>query len=135
MKLKMQRVLDALRASVSSKVFWFRVNKADAPDYYDIVKTPMELSTMWNKIKQGLYSNMASFTADFELMCNNCVLYNAKTSRVYQDMQQLQAIWDSCRSDQLDSAMHEANSTIQNSTPPTTAATTPPTAPTARCAF
>jgi uncharacterized membrane protein YgcG len=97
----MQMAIDVMRKSISSGPFWFPVNKATAPDYYDIVKKPMELSTMQTKIKHGKYTDMAAFASDFDSICSNCILYNAKTSPVYQDMQVLHAIWESWKHEYL----------------------------------
>jgi ATPase family AAA domain-containing protein 2 len=52
------------------------VDKEDAPDYYDIIKTPMDLSTMYDKVNKEEYSCAAEFIADIDLICSNCLEYN-----------------------------------------------------------
>ena len=54
------------------------------PDYFDIVKTPMDLSTIRKKLEGGNYDDPWQFVDDVQLMFNNAWLYNRKGSRVYK---------------------------------------------------
>lgn len=49
----------------------------DAPGYYGIIKKPMDLTTMNDKLSNGLYANAAAFKADFDRIIKNCRKYNA----------------------------------------------------------
>lgn len=51
------------------------------PDYYEIVKKPMDLSTMMKKLRAHAYQDRRSFQADLDLIYANCYLYNAETVR------------------------------------------------------
>ncbi|CAM5143814.1 unnamed protein product [Eretmochelys imbricata] len=53
------------------------------PDYFDIVKNPMDLSTIKRKLDTGQYQEPWQYVDDIWLMFNNAWLYNRKTSRVY----------------------------------------------------
>ena len=53
-------------------------------DYPTIVKTPMDISTMHEKLMRGEYKNPLQFCDDAWLMFNNAWLYNKKTTRVYK---------------------------------------------------
>ena len=46
------------------------------PDYYEIVKKPMDLATMENRCVSDLYTTPQKFVDEFALMMNNAVLYN-----------------------------------------------------------
>lgn len=46
------------------------------PNYFQVIKKPMDLSTMTQKVKQGEYAKASEFKADFELMINNCLSFN-----------------------------------------------------------
>lgn len=46
------------------------------PHYRQIVKSPMDLSTMAQKLKQGQYGKANEFKKDFELMIQNCLAFN-----------------------------------------------------------
>eukprot|EP00042_Codosiga_hollandica_P047108 m.506365 g.506365 ORF g.506365 m.506365 type:complete len:308 (+) comp57372_c0_seq13:2819-3742(+) len=45
-------------------------------DYLDIVKTPMNLQLVLDRVNQGLYVTVDKFLEDIELICHNAVLYN-----------------------------------------------------------
>ncbi|KAG9000448.1 hypothetical protein FRB94_005418 [Tulasnella sp. JGI-2019a] len=48
--------------------------------YFDIVKNPMDLSTMAAKLEAGAYPDRFAFEADFQLMINNAKLFNPPVS-------------------------------------------------------
>ncbi|XP_062873052.1 histone acetyltransferase p300 isoform X2 [Trichomycterus rosablanca] len=54
------------------------------PDYFEVVKNPMDLSTIKRKLDTGQYQDPWQFVDDVWLMFNNAWLYNRKTSRVYK---------------------------------------------------
>lgn len=53
-------------------------------DYFDIVKKPMDLSTIRRKLDTGQYTDPWQYCDDVWLMFDNAWLYNRKTSRVYK---------------------------------------------------
>jgi hypothetical protein len=53
-------------------------------DYPTIIKHPMDISTMHNKLFRGEYQHPVQFCDDAWLMFNNAWLYNKKTTRVYR---------------------------------------------------
>lgn len=73
-----EKVLSELKAMTEySAPFLTRVNKREAPDYYNIIKVPMDLGTMTKKLKTLVYKSKVEFTADLELIWANCLKYNA----------------------------------------------------------
>jgi E1A/CREB-binding protein len=54
------------------------------PDYYEIIKNPMDLSTIKQKLERGDYKDPWEFCDDCWLMFDNAWLYNRRTSRVYK---------------------------------------------------
>ena len=54
------------------------------PDYFDIIKRPMDLSTIKKKLEGGAYADPWEYVDDVWLMFDNAWLYNRKTSRVYR---------------------------------------------------
>ncbi|KAJ7578268.1 hypothetical protein C8J56DRAFT_969556 [Mycena floridula] len=60
-----------------AEAFLKPVSKADAPDYYDVIQTPMDLQTMLKKVKQKTYKSKKEFKDDLDLIWSNCVTYNA----------------------------------------------------------
>ncbi|KAJ1022251.1 hypothetical protein NDA13_005164 [Ustilago tritici] len=63
-----------------STAFLSKVSKRDAPDYYDVIKHPMDLGTMQKKVKSGQYKTKKQFAADLELIWENCLTYNSDPS-------------------------------------------------------
>jgi len=47
------------------------VKKSEAPDYYDVIKEPMDLGTMGKKVRRGDYTSRAAFAADLSLIWSN----------------------------------------------------------------
>ena len=54
------------------------------PDYFDIIKTPMDMSQIKRKLDVGTYTDPWQFVTDVYLMFENAWIYNRKTSRVYR---------------------------------------------------
>ncbi|KAK9738583.1 TAZ zinc finger [Popillia japonica] len=63
------------------------------PDYFDIVRKPMDLSTIKKKLDLGQYSDPWEFD-DVWLMFDNAWLYNRKTSRVYRYCTKLSEVFE-----------------------------------------
>ncbi|XP_028990766.1 histone acetyltransferase p300 isoform X3 [Betta splendens] len=64
------------------------------PDYFDIVKNPMDLSTIKRKLDTGQYQDPWQYVEDIWLMFNNAWLYNRKTSRVYKYCSKLAEVFE-----------------------------------------
>ncbi|KAI0718881.1 hypothetical protein C8T65DRAFT_569811 [Cerioporus squamosus] len=65
-----------------------------APNYFDIIKSPMDLGTMGAKLKQGQYKNRFEFEADFKLMINNAKTYNMQGSFAHNEALALDLFFD-----------------------------------------
>ncbi|KAI5116535.1 hypothetical protein M0805_009046 [Coniferiporia weirii] len=76
----LEGVLHDLRAVTidnrDAEAFLKPVSKIDYPDYYEIIKEPMDLQTMLKKVKQKQYKSKAEFSDDLELIWSNCFIYN-----------------------------------------------------------
>ncbi|KAK0642937.1 hypothetical protein B0T16DRAFT_294739, partial [Cercophora newfieldiana] len=62
------------------------------PTYHKIVRKPMDLQTMKEKLDGGDYTSFKEFERDFELIVKNCKLFNGEQHLVYKqalDLQQL----------------------------------------------
>ncbi|XP_030564506.1 CREB-binding protein isoform X1 [Drosophila novamexicana] len=64
------------------------------PDYFEIVKKPMDLGTIRNNILNGKYSDPWEYVDDVWLMFDNAWLYNRKTSRVYRYCTKLSEVFE-----------------------------------------
>ncbi|KAF3311088.1 Transcriptional activator spt7 [Orbilia oligospora] len=73
-----EKVVLELRAQTEhSTAFLNRVNKREAPDYFNIIKQPMDLGTVMKKLKQLAYKSKREFIDDVNLIWQNCLQYNA----------------------------------------------------------
>lgn len=66
--------------------FWFQ-NPVDAialkvPHYYDVIRNPMDLSTIRQKMEDNLYKDPWEIINDFNLIFNNSRIFNDKSSEV-----------------------------------------------------
>jgi len=64
-------------------VFLNPVKVEDAPDYYDIIKKPMDLNSIKQRVKDGVITSTIEFHRDVMLMCTNSLMYNQEDSEVY----------------------------------------------------
>lgn len=74
------------------------------PDYCDVVKNPMDLSTIRKKLLNGMYKDHWEFCNDMWLMFDNAWLYNRKNSRVYKYCTRLSEIF----TEEIDPVMRQA---------------------------
>jgi histone acetyltransferase len=56
------------------------VSKSEAPNYYEIVKTPMDLSLLEKNVNEGKYQSLETFERDLRLIFSNCYQYNGDDS-------------------------------------------------------
>ena len=75
-KKRLGNVLQSLQTHEFFPLFAHPVTEDDAPQYFDIIKEPMDLSTMRTKLDSDLYSSVSDFVADASLMFDNCRTYN-----------------------------------------------------------
>ncbi|KAL0573610.1 Transcriptional activator spt7 [Marasmius crinis-equi] len=76
-------LLDLRTVSIDNhdaEAFLKPVLKAEAPDYYDVIHTPMDFQTMLKKVKQKQYKSKKEFKDDLDLIWSNCLTYNATPS-------------------------------------------------------
>ncbi|KAG8529287.1 uncharacterized protein KY384_005922 [Bacidia gigantensis] len=74
---------------ITEKVYKYRtkekVNKRLIPDYYDVIKEPVALSTLKNKILRKAYVNFEEFVRDAALISHNAQTYNRPEAGAYHD--------------------------------------------------
>ncbi|TNN72850.1 Bromodomain testis-specific protein [Liparis tanakae] len=63
-------------------------------DYHDIIKQPMDLSSMRRKMDQREYASAKEFAADVRLMFSNCYKYNPPTHEVVDMARKLQEVFE-----------------------------------------
>ena len=78
------RILELLQEHDSQEIFADPVDTDEVPDYLDIVKKPMDFSTMRKKMENFEYCNIDVFEEDFSMMVQNCLSYNEKDTIYYR---------------------------------------------------
>ncbi|KAK1940607.1 Bromodomain and PHD finger-containing protein 3 [Phytophthora citrophthora] len=77
-------VLDKI-AKIDARLIFAEPVPDDVPKYREIIKDPMDLSTMRRKAKRGKYKTLDAFVADFNLMIRNCMTFNPDTTIFYKE--------------------------------------------------
>ncbi|CAI6343931.1 unnamed protein product [Macrosiphum euphorbiae] len=76
---QLKKVLQFIKSNEFSEPFLNPVDK-DVPGYYDIIKYPMDLSTIGKRLASGYYSSRKLFIADMRRIVTNCKTFNPEHS-------------------------------------------------------
>lgn len=71
-------VLDRLSKKDHYNIFLEPVNTDVVAGYADIIKRPMDFTTMRNKLIAQAYKSLGEFRKDLDLIWSNCLLFNGK---------------------------------------------------------
>lgn len=82
----MKKVISNLKKSNASAAFRLPVDPValKIPTYFDIVKSPMDLHTIDDRLKRNEYKSMQAFKNDFYQIITNCNLFNGPDHTVTQ---------------------------------------------------
>ena len=61
------------------------VTEEIAPTYFEVIRRPMDLTTMANKLSRGEYRNAQGLRDDLELMARNALTFNATNSKYWKE--------------------------------------------------
>ncbi|XP_078668227.1 protein polybromo-1-like isoform X1 [Branchiostoma floridae x Branchiostoma belcheri] len=67
--------------------------RSEFPEYYKIIKDPMDLTMVARKIKRNVYNTLADMERDISLMVRNAKTFNEPGSLVYKDAVALKKIF------------------------------------------
>ncbi len=83
---RFQSIIGPLHSRITTlkdgNIFQSPIKASEAPDYRDIVKRPIDLRTIKNKIKEGAITNSLEYRRDIYLMFANAIMYNRPGSSV-----------------------------------------------------
>ena len=82
---------------IMSQPFMKLPAKRELPDYYEVIKKPVDIVKIKNKIREHRYRSLDDLEADFMLMCRNAQAYNIETSIIYEDSVVLQSVFTDAR--------------------------------------
>jgi histone acetyltransferase len=88
--IPMLTILTEMQNHPSNWPFVQPVSRTDVPDYYEVIKEPMDLSTMEVKLENDAYESMDDFIYDCKLIFNNCRAYNGENTTFYKNANKLE---------------------------------------------
>lgn len=90
---ELRKLLRQLQTHKSSWPFREPVKEKDVPDYYQIIKDPMDLRLIETKIQERRYQRLLEFIGDVTKIFDNCRYYNAKESNIARCATSLEAFF------------------------------------------
>ncbi|XP_066256953.1 ATP-dependent helicase brm-like isoform X2 [Euwallacea similis] len=71
--------------------------RKDYPDYYEVIKKPIDILRIMTRIEDGKYTEMADLERDFMLLCQNAQIYNEEASLIHEDSIVLQSVFTNAK--------------------------------------
>ncbi|XP_001607169.1 ATP-dependent helicase brm isoform X2 [Nasonia vitripennis] len=72
-------------------------SRRDFPDYYEIIKRPIAINKIIQKIEDGKYADLDDLEKDFMHLCKNAQIYNEEASMIYENSVVLQSVFTNTR--------------------------------------
>mmetsp|Transcript_37030 Transcript_37030/g.147768 ORF Transcript_37030/g.147768 Transcript_37030/m.147768 type:complete len:458 (-) Transcript_37030:2979-4352(-) len=96
LRKRASKILGTLMKHKDCKPFLQPVNPEDEslPNYREMVKVPMDLGTVFEAYKKGMYSSIKAIVEDVRLIWNNCRAYSPEDSDVYKSMLVLEKLFE-----------------------------------------
>ncbi|XP_026728950.1 protein polybromo-1-like isoform X3 [Trichoplusia ni] len=89
---KLRTLYDAIRDYRDPKanrqlalIFMKLPSKTEYPDYYELIKNPIDMEKIAHKLKNNVYNSVNELASDFILMFDNACKYNEPDSQIYKD--------------------------------------------------
>ncbi|XP_071120255.1 uncharacterized protein [Mytilus edulis] len=92
----MEKMIDEIKSHKDSWPFLDPVEEEIAPGYHEIIKKPMDLSTIEKRLTSGGYRTTKKFVADFNLMINNCFQFSGADSELGRMATRLRKFINKC---------------------------------------
>ncbi|MCJ8749789.1 hypothetical protein PDJAM_G00180390 [Pangasius djambal] len=80
----LKTILQQVKSHQNAWPFMEPVKKNDAPGYYQVIRFPMDLKTMSERLKSRYYTTRKLFMADMQRIFTNCREYNPPESEYYK---------------------------------------------------
>lgn len=98
-KKQMQRVMSLVikftdaEGRILSDPFMKLPSRQKLPDYYEIIKRPVDIKKIMIRIDDGRYVDFTDLEKDFVQLCQNAQIYNEEASLIYEDSVNLQSVF------------------------------------------
>ncbi|XP_041944369.1 protein polybromo-1 isoform X6 [Alosa sapidissima] len=99
LKDALEQLLDAVvsytepSGRLVSELFQRLPSKVQYPDYYEIIKEPIDLKTIAQKIQINFYRSPHAMSKDIDLLVKNAKTYNEPGSQVFKDANTLKKVF------------------------------------------
>lgn len=87
---QLSNILNLVKSHSAAWPFLKPVSPAEAPDYQEYIKHPMDLKTMSERLKSRYYVNKRLFIIDMKRIFNNCRSYNNPETEYYRNANTLE---------------------------------------------
>eukprot|EP00736_Rhodelphis_marinus_P009427 Rmarinus@m.22081 len=97
LRAECKSLVKLLKRHSSAWPFLEPVKADEVPDYFDVIKDPIDLKTLEERLDKGppfFYKSKEIFVADIRRMVNNCRLYNSSDTVYYQCAGELEKYFD-----------------------------------------
>ncbi|KAK9504668.1 hypothetical protein O3M35_010949 [Rhynocoris fuscipes] len=88
---QLRKLIKQIQSHKSAWPFMEPVDPTEAPDYYKVIKEPMDLQTIELRINQRYYKKLSEFIGDMTKIFDNCRYYNPKESPFFKCAESLES--------------------------------------------
>ncbi|KAH8253852.1 hypothetical protein KR032_007110, partial [Drosophila birchii] len=122
-------IVKTLFSSALKRLAWVFYDPVDAEllalyDYHEIVKEPMDLSTVRQRLNTGVYQTCTEFAKDMRLIFYNTYLYTSRDHLCYEMAKRLQVIFEELYADVHQIYGHKSDGEDETPSSPSTASVT-----------
>ncbi|XP_055631397.1 nucleosome-remodeling factor subunit NURF301 isoform X2 [Toxorhynchites rutilus septentrionalis] len=89
----LKKLIKQIQQHKSAWPFMEPVDPDEAPDYYRVIKEPMDLQKVESKVNSQTYNTLSEFIGDMTKIFDNCRYYNPKESQFYRCAESLESFF------------------------------------------
>lgn len=88
----LESLLNELREMQEAQPFLLPVNSKKVPDYYNVVKNPLDLQSIRKRVNEKFYKERSLFLSDMQILIDNSALYNGPKHTITSSAEKLYSI-------------------------------------------
>jgi len=103
MMKKMRKLLEVVMqyedsdGRILSEPFYKLPSRKELPDYYEVIRKPVDILKIQQRIEDDKYEDMDTLERDFMVLCKNTQQYNEDGSLIFEDSIVLQSVFTNAR--------------------------------------
>merc|ERR1712106_1145439 len=100
---KMKKLLEVVMqyedsdGRILSEPFYKLPSRKELPDYYEVIRKPVDIAKIQQRIDDEKYEDMDALERDFTILCKNTQHYNEDGSLIFEDSIVLQSVFTNAR--------------------------------------